>query len=374
MLDCAKVFALIREQGFNFFTGVPDSLLKNFCAYVTDNASTDEHVIAANEGNAVALAMGHYLGSGEPAVVYMQNSGTGNAVNPLLSLADPEVYGIPVLLIIGWRGEPGVKDEPQHVKQGRRMTELLEAMDVPWFLLPREMDNAADVIQQAGNAMRERTGPVALLVRKDTFDSYKLKRELQTDFPMNRDDAIQMILGQLDAEDVVVSTTGKASREVYEYRQAQGASGCDFLTVGGMGHTASIAMGIAQAQPTRRVVCLDGDGSLIMHMGALGVIAHASPANLVHIVINNGAHDSVGGQPTVGYFIDLPAIALACGYRKAVSVAEPKSLDLRLKHLLACAGPVMLEVKVNKGARNDLGRPKSTPTENRDALMKRLGL
>jgi phosphonopyruvate decarboxylase len=374
MLDCSAVYSLVREQSLRFFTGVPDSLLKDFCAYITDHVPQDEHVIAANEGNAVALAMGHFLGTGEPALVYMQNSGIGNAVNPLLSLADPEVYSIPMLLVIGWRGEPGVKDEPQHVKQGRRMTELLDAMEVPWFLLPSSIAEAGTTIAEAGRTMRERAGPVALLVRADTFGRYDLKRDVVTGFPMNREDAVKCVAGRLQEEDVIVATTGKTSRELYEYRQAQGTHRKDFLTVGGMGHTASIAMGIARARPERLVVCLDGDGSVIMHMGALGVIAHSGPANLLHVVINNGAHDSVGGQPTVGYDIDLPGIALACGYRESVSVSEPGEVEEQLDRLRRQSGPTLLEIKVNKGARADLGRPKSTPLANREALMSQLGL
>lgn len=374
MLDCAAVYSLILEKGIGFFTGVPDSLLKDFCAYVTDHASEDDHVIAANEGNAVALAMGHYLGTGSPALVYMQNSGIGNAVNPLLSLADPEVYSIPMLLVIGWRGEPGVKDEPQHVKQGRRMTELLEAMEIPWFVLPRTIAETGPVIAEAARAMTEREGPVAILVRVDTFERYRLKREIVTDFPMNREGAVKHIVDSLPEDDIIVSTTGKTSRELYEYRKVLGKGGNDFLTVGGMGHTASIAMQIARVRPERFVICLDGDGSVIMHMGALGVIAIAGPANLLHIVINNGAHDSVGGQPTVGYDIDIPGVAIACGYRDAISVTTPKELEENFVRLRQQKGPALLEVKVNKGAREDLGRPKSTPLENRNALMTRLGL
>ena len=374
MLDCAATYSLLREQGFRFFTGVPDSLLKDFCAYVSEHASNDDHVIAANEGSATALALGHYLGTGEPAVVYLQNSGTGNAVNPLLSLADPEVYSIPMLLVIGWRGEPGIKDEPQHVKQGRRMTELLDAMEVPWFLLPREMADAGGVISEAVQKMRECMGPVAILVRKKTFEPYKMASNAATKFPMHREDAIQCIVRQLGPDDLVVSTTGKASRELYEYRLAQHSECSDFLTVGGMGHTGSIAMGLARARPDQLVVCIDGDGSVIMHMGALGVIGCSASPNLLHVVINNGAHDSVGGQPTVGYDIDIPAIAIACGYRKALSVSEPDELETEFVRLRGEPGPALLEVKVNKGARADLGRPKSTPIENRDALMKRIGL
>ncbi len=374
MLNCAAMYSLIREQGLSFFTGVPDSLLKDFCAYITDHAPKGDHVIAANEGSAVALAIGQFLGTGEPAVVYMQNSGIGNAVNPLLSLADPEVYSVPMLLVIGWRGEPGVKDEPQHVKQGRRMTELLDAMEIPWFVLPTSPEDAAKVVAEAGDRMRQHMGPVAILVRAGTFDRYDLEHDVHTAFPMRREQAVKIIAAQVADEDVVVSTTGKTSRELYECREEQGRRGNDFLTVGGMGHTASIAAGIARKRPDRKVVCLDGDGSLIMHMGALGVIAQSAPGNLIHIVINNGAHDSVGGQPTVGYSIDIPAIAIACGYRGVASVETPEQLVEQLRELRQQQGPTLLEVKVNKGARADLGRPKSTPLENRSALMRQLGL
>ena len=374
MLDCAATYSMIRDHGIRFFTGVPDSLLKSFCAYVSDHASDDDHVIAANEGNAVALALGHYLGSGEPAVVYMQNSGCGNAVNPLLSLADPDVYSIPMLLIIGWRGEPGVKDEPQHVKQGRTMTELLDAVELPWFLLPTEIGAAQSVISEAVRTMRRKMGPVAILVRKNTFEAYVPKHSSSTDYPMNREEAIKRICRQLSSTDIVVSTTGKTSRELYEYRMSELSECHDFLTVGGMGHTASIAMGLAKTQPDRLVVCFDGDGSVIMHMGALGVIGSAGSGNILHVVINNGAHDSVGGQPTVGFDIDIPGIATACGYRSAISVSEPVALDREFLRLRRETGPVLLEVRVNKGARADLGRPASTPIQNRDALMKHIGL
>jgi phosphonopyruvate decarboxylase len=375
MLQPENTFRQVRAQGVDFFTGVPDSLLADFCAYVTDHAPEGDHVIAANEGNAIALATGHYLGTGKPALVYMQNSGLGNAVNPLLSLADEEVYAIPMLLLVGWRGEPGVKDEPQHVKQGRVMTAMLDAMEVPWFELDASMDDAGEVIAKAAALMRQRSAPVALLVRKGAFAKYKLQKDVVTDFPMDREGAVKCIVDQLGADDVVISTTGKTSRELYEYRAARGdGHGNDFLTVGAMGHTGSIAMGVARAQPGRRVVCLDGDGSVLMHMGALAIIGQSGLRNFVHVVVNNGAHDSVGGQPTVGFEMDLPAIARACGYAKALSVSTAGDVKTALDGLSGSEGPVMLEIRVNKGARADLGRPKSTPVENRDALIKRLGL
>ncbi|MGB7214648.1 MAG: phosphonopyruvate decarboxylase [Gammaproteobacteria bacterium] len=374
MPSCAAVYEELRKQGLRFFTGVPDSLLKDFCAYITDQVPAADHVIAANEGNAVALAVGHFLGTGEPALVYMQNSGIGNGVNPLLSLADPEVYSIPMLLVIGWRGEPGVKDEPQHVKQGRIMTDLLDAMEIPWRVLDASTKDPAALISAACESMRERMGPAALLVRAGAFERYTLRANRPIDFPMTREDAVKAIVDALDPTDVVVSTTGKTSRELFEHRKATGVPGNDFLTVGGMGHTASIAMGLARSQPARRVVCLDGDGSAIMHMGSLAVIGNSGLTNLLHVVINNGSHESVGGQPTVGHEIDFPTIARACGYRHASSVSTLEALRESVAMLRQVEGPALLEVKVRIGSRSNLGRPTSTPLENRDALMKRLGL
>lgn len=369
------IFASLRGQGIRFFAGVPDSLLKDFCAYVTDHMAEDEHVITANEGNAVALAAGHFLGTGEPALVYMQNSGVGNAVNPLLSLADPEVYSVRMLLMIGWRGEPGVKDEPQHVKQGRVMTGLMDAMEIPWFELSAETEDPGRLIAEACRLMREKSRPVALLVRKGAFDKYKLQKDVVTDFPMNREGAVKCVIDLLGEDDVVVSTTGKTSREVYEYRAERGdGHGNDFLTVGAMGHTASIAMGVARGQAGRKVICLDGDGSVLMHMGSLAVIGQSALDNFVHVVINNGAHDSVGGQATVGFSVDLPTIAGACGYREAVSVSTADEVEAEMARLGRLKGPVLLEIKTNKGARDDLGRPKTTPIENRDGFMARLGI
>ena len=374
MLAPEDVFTCIREQGIDFFAGVPDSLLKDFCAYVTDHTADSEHVITANEGNAVALAAGHYLGTGAPALVYMQNSGIGNAVNPLLSLADPEVYAVPMLLMIGWRGEPGVKDEPQHVKQGRIMTPFLDALEIPWFELTADTPDAGAVIRAACERMQADSMPVALLVRKGAFAKYKLQKDVVTDYPLNREGAVQSVVDLLAGDDVVVSTTGKTSRELYEYRAARGdGHGNDFLTVGSMGHTAAIAMGVARGQPRRKTICLDGDGSVLMHMGALATVGQSGLANFIHVVVNNGAHDSVGGQPTVGFEVDLPAIARACGYREAETVSTAEDIRAAMARLRERPGPVLLEIRANKGARDDLGRPTTTPLENRDAFMARLG-
>lgn len=373
MFSADSILAIVKAEGISFFTGVPDSLLKHFCACLTDQAQEKDHVIAANEGNAIALATGFYLGTGSPALVYMQNSGLGNAVNPLMSLADPEVYGIPMMLMIGWRGEPGTKDEPQHIKQGRVMTGVLDALQIPWYVLGPDTNDAGTVIKQAAARMREIMGPVALVVRNNSFTPYGSPTEPPASLPLSREHAIGCIVDQLSTDDVVVSTTGMTSRELYEYRVARGdGHGGDFLTVGAMGHTASIAMGLALSRPERRVICLDGDGSVIMHMGSLAVIGQSGLANLVHIVINNGAHDSVGGQATVGLKIDLVSIAKAAGYRKAALVCTELEVERAFVDLVSEPGPALLEIRVRKGARPDLGRPKYSPTENRRALMKRL--
>jgi phosphonopyruvate decarboxylase len=357
----------LRRRGAGVFAGVPDSLLAHFCAYVDDNAAAGEHIITANEGNAIALAAGHYMATGKIPVVYMQNSGLGNAINPLTSLADREVYGLPMILVIGWRGEPGVKDEPQHIKQGRITPAQLELLEVPSWTLDGGSDVAA-VLDQAFAAARARCAPVALLVRKDTFSPYASRRNAATAYTLGREAALARILALSAPQDLVVSTTGKTSREVFDLRVGRGEAQRDFLTVGGMGHTASIALGVALGQPQRRVLCLDGDGSLLMHMGALPVIGALRPANLVHVLLNNAAHESVGGQPTVAGQVDFRAISAASGYSSYLCATDEASLDACWKALDGQPGPVLLELKISSGSRPDLGRPTSTPEQNKAAF------
>ncbi|HPH02261.1 MAG TPA: phosphonopyruvate decarboxylase [Spirochaetota bacterium] len=371
MLQPADLYAMLRERGIDLFAGVPDSLLANFCAYVTDHAPAEENIITANEGAAVALACGHYLATGRPGLVYMQNSGEGNAVNPLLSLADPDVYGLPVLLVIGWRGEPGVHDEPQHVKQGKVTLSLLETMGIPYEVLPDQVDGAKASLDRMLAVMRGKSCPVALVIKKGVFDKYKLQKIEKTSYELDREGAVKLVVDQLDSRDVVVSTTGKTSRELFEYREAlKQGHGSDFLTVGSMGHAVQIALGIALAKKDRQVFCFDGDGAVIMQMGSLPVTASLPAKNLKHIVFNNGAHDSVGGQPTVGFRIDLCGIAKASGYRHVESVETTATIREAMGRLRAAEGPAFLEIRVNKGGREDLGRPTTTTIENRDAFMK----
>lgn len=359
----------LRDYGINFFAGVPDSLLKNICAYITDHFDAAHNIISANEGAAVGLAAGHYLATGKPACVYMQNSGEGNIINPIASLTDQEVYNIPVLLLIGWRGRPGVHDEPQHVKQGKITTGLLNVMGINYEVLSKEEDKASKQIEKAVNALKSKD-MFALVIEKDTFEEYKLQNVEVNDLSMSREEAIQTVAAALGEKDCIVSTTGMISRELFEYRAAMGQGHeRDFLTVGSMGHASQIALGIALAQPKRRVWCFDGDGATIMHMGSMAIIANKSPKNYIHVVFNNGAHDSVGGQPTVGLKIDLPAVAKAVGYKAVHSVNNKVDLEAILNHVKAQDGPALLEVKVKKGNRKDLGRPTTTPIQNKEALM-----
>jgi len=370
MLECDFFYNQMIENGVEFFTGVPDSLLQDVCAYLTDHTEPGSHVIAANEGGAVGLAIGHYLATGRPGLVYMQNSGQGNAVNPLMSLADSDVYGIPMLLMIGWRGEPGHKDEPQHVKQGKITLALLETMGISYAVLPEEEASAAEVLSEQVRLSLSKKQPVAVVVKKGTFVPYKLKNTPHNDYALSREEAIGCIVEALPDEAVIVSTTGKASRELYECRDRLGSGHAkDFLTVGGMGIASQIALGIALAKKERTVYCMDGDGAALMHLGGMGIAACLGLENFRHILLNNGVHDSVGGQPTIGFQIDFCAIAKAMGYRKTFIATSRKELDALMPVFVKEQGPVFLELRVSLGARDDLGRPKTAPAQNKADFM-----
>lgn len=359
----------LKSYDIDFYAGVPDSLLKNICAYIADNMDAQHNIIAANEGAAVGLAAGYHMATGKVGVVYMQNSGEGNIINPLASLTDKEVYNIPVLLLIGWRGRPGEHDEPQHVKQGKVTTGILNTMGINYDVLSTDEEKAAKQIAIAVEALKNNE-VYALVIEKGTFEDYKLQSVDVNDLTMTRESAIQTVAAALGDKDAIVSTTGMISRELFEYRAGKGeAHNHDFLTVGSMGHASQIALGIAMQKTDRRVWCFDGDGATIMQMGSLAIVASKAPKNYVHVVFNNGAHDSVGGQPTVGLKIDLPAVAKACGYAATFSVETAEALDEALKEVNATDGPILFEIKVKKGNRKDLGRPTTTPIQNKEALM-----
>lgn len=373
MVSVEKFYDTLRQCGVSMFTGVPDSLLKNLCAYITDNSDPAHNIIAANEGAAVGIAAGHYLATGEVPVVYMQNSGIGNAVNPLMSLADEKVYSMPILLVIGWRGEPGVHDEPQHVKQGEVTLTLLDAMQIPYIILPDEDTAALTAVETMINHCRKLSKPHAIVIRKNTFGKYKLKKEAINDYPLSREEALTLLVKAIDGDSMIISTTGKLSRELFELRESlcQG-HGNDFLTVGSMGHSSSIALEIALEKPDRKIFCFDGDGAFIMHMGAISNIGALAPKNLIHVVFNNGAHESVGGQPTLGFGIDICAVALACGYKEAITVSTPEEFEMLSGRIDSLEGPVMIELRVRIDSRDNLGRPTTTPVENKKAFMSNL--
>ena len=370
MVSVDKIYSTFLSNGVDFFTGVPDSLLKNICAYITDHTPKEKNIIAANEGAALGIAAGYHMASGKLPLIYMQNSGLGNAVNPLLSLADEKVYSIPVLLMIGWRGEPSIKDEPQHVKQGEVTLALLDAMQVPYIILDTDEEKALVQISEMIRSAKSLNRPHAIVIRKGTFGKYKLKNESCNHFPVSREEALKLVVDNLKENDIVISTTGKLSRELFEYREqiSQGHEK-DFLTVGSMGHSSSIALGIAIEKGDRNVFCLDGDGAFIMHMGALSNIGSLGVKNFKHILFNNGSHESVGGQPTLGFQINIPAIAGACGYKKAIIATTREEILSAMDALSKTDGPALLEIKIKIDSRENLGRPTTTPVENKKDFM-----
>ena len=369
-----EVEKFLSILGGDFYTGVPDSQLKSLINYLMKiyGIHPNHHVIAANEGNCVALAAGYHLATGKVPIVYMQNSGEGNVVNPVCSLTNQKVYAIPVIYIVGWRGEPGVHDEPQHIFQGEITLKLLEDLDIKYFVLSKETKE-----EEVSNKMKEfneilKTGKsVAFVVKKGAL-KYDGKVEYKNNYTMKREEIIEHILA-VSKDDPIVSTTGKASREVFEIRERNKEGHAkDFLTVGSMGHSSTIALGIAYNKPNTKIWCIDGDGAALMHMGAMGIIGSSAPKNYVHILINNGSHESVGGMPTVALDIDFKKIAEACGYKYVVSVDNFEELDKVLAEAKKRDEICFIEIKCSIGARDNLGRPTTTPQDNKNGFMQYL--
>lgn len=369
-----KVETLVETIGSDFYTGIPDSQLKALCNYLMGTYGIDpkHHIIAANEGNCTALAAGYHLATGKVPVVYMQNSGEGNIINPVASLLNDKVYSIPVVFIIGWRGEPGTRDEPQHIYQGEVTTKLLDDMGIANFAIGK--DTKDEEVETAMRGFKKKLNQgldVAFVIRKGALTD-ALKVEYQNNYTMVREEIIQHIV-KASGEDPIVSTTGKASRELFETRVANGQSHkYDFLTVGSMGHSSSIALGVAINKPERRIWCIDGDGAVLMHMGAMAVIGAIKPKNFIHIVINNASHETVGGMPTVACHMDLVAVAKACGYPHAICVDNYADLDKELEVAKGKKELSLIEVKCSIGARENLGRPTTTALENKHNFIEYL--
>lgn len=366
-----KIETFVELVGSDFYTGVPDSLLKPLSSYLMNTYGIDpkHHLIAANEGNAVGLAAGYHLATGKVPVVYMQNSGEGNVINPVASLLNDKVYGIPVIFVVGWRGEPGVHDEPQHIFQGEITIKLLEDMDIKTYIV--SSDTSEEDVCNAMDEFKEILAngkQVAFVVKKGALE-YGQKVKYTNDYSMSREELIKHIIS-VSNEDPIISTTGKASRELFEARELNKQSHkYDFLTVGSMGHSSSIALGVAINAPNKKIWCIDGDGAVIMHMGSLATMGSIKPNNLVHILINNTAHESVGGMPTVSNTLDFVSIAKACGYENAISVDNYLDLDKELKKVKQANVLSFIEVKCSIGARDDLGRPTTTAKENKNNFM-----
>jgi len=366
-LDVSTFINGLLESGVTFFCGVPDSQLKPFCDKL--NCGDYNHITAHNEGGAVALAAGYHIATGKVGCVYMQNSGLGNAVNPITSLMSGEVYGIPALYVIGWRGEPGVKDEPQHVHQGRITLPLLEVLDLKSFVFGKNTSESEfkSFMNQALALFAEGKG-AAIVVEKGALSSPEATH-YANNFDFCREEAVNQVL-DFAGDDIIVSTTGKISREVFETRESKSQGhGHDFLTVGSMGHSSMISLGLA-LNTDRRLWCLDGDGAILMHQGSLETVAHQKPKNLIHVVLNNTAHESVGGMPVAEVESDYSSMAKIAGYLNAYTATNANQLDKILKTVIHQQGPSFIEVKVSIGSRDNLGRPTTTPKQNKEELMR----
>lgn len=370
MIDVSDFIGYLNDIDINFFCGVPDSQLSPFCDYLEENC---QNIIAANEGNAVAIACGYNLSTGNYPVVFLQNSGLGNIVNPVTSLTHKKVYSIPIVYVVGWRGQPGVHDEPQHKKQGEITLDLLELLDIEYFVI-NEDTSFKDLKYVFENNFLDKLSngdSVAIVVSKGAFKDYKIVKS--NDNTLTREEAIQTVTGFLSDDDMIVSTTGKSSRELFEYREAQNQGhGNDFLTVGSMGHSSSIALGVALNSSDKKIFCFDGDGAILMHMGSIALIGSKKPENFYHVMFNNSAHESVGGLPTIMDDIHINELVKACGYKEVFNASNIDELKDILPRFVESTGPVFLNIAVDISSRKDLGRPTTTPIENKNDFMKRL--
>ena len=370
MISPKDFYNHLTKEKINFYAGVPDSLLKDLCFYISDNSSHN-HIIAANEGNAVALSIGYYLATSKVPMIYLQNSGLGNLINPLLSLADQEVYSIPMLMIIGWRGKPGIKDEPQHKKQGRVMLKMLESMEIPYKVIYKKDDTQKikNKVSAIIKNINKRNSPCAIIIEKGSFEEYSLKSPIKRRFLLNREKSMNIVLETIRTKSIIVSTTGYTSRELFEFKKkCKKSNSADFLTVGGMGHASQIALGIAMRQK-KPVFCFDGDGSILMHMGSLAINGSLKISNFKHIVFNNGSHESVGGQETVGHNIKINKIAKYSGYELTLVAKTKQQIISSMKKINSFKGTALLEIMISNGTRANLTRPDTTPQENKMALM-----
>ena len=373
MVNQQTLFEALDRLGVKFFTGVPDSLLNDFCLYMTNNIPDSRHVMAANEGNAIGIAAGNYMATGNIPVVYMQNSGIGNAANPLLSLTHDCVYGIPMILVIGWRGDPSINDHAQHKKQGELTPVLMKDMDIPYEILDSD-DTVIDKFTWAVNKAKEISSPVALIAKKAIL-TQKEKKQTYAESPlMNREEAIAAVIDVFGEDAVYLGTTGRATREVNEQLKLHGiGEGHEWQNVGSMGHVSSVGLGLALGRPDKRIVVFDGDAAAVMHLGALATNCRYKAPNLIHIVLNNGVNESVGGQQSAGQLIDLTGVANSCGYRNVGHAIKTKEeLQNVIKTLPGNDMPTFVDVHVRQGIRPDMPKLNINHKGQKEALMNQL--
>jgi len=376
LLNLNNFYSELNKSGISFFTGVPDSLLNDFCLYLNERLSYEENVITANEGNAIAVASGYHIATGNLPLVYMQNSGIGNSINPLISLTNKETYSIPMILLIGWRGSPDINDWAHHMKQGKETPILMGVLDIPYRVLENDEDSMAETVQWASDTAKKISGPVALLVKKGTLEKGNKKNLLDevSEFTLSREEAIELIIDSMPDDTIYVATTGRATREIYEIRnKSTKVHKNDFLNVGAMGHASSIALGLAIGNPERQVVCLDGDAAALMHMGSFAIIGNSVRSNLLHIVLNNGVHESVGGQPSVGQLIDFTGVARSSGYSTlGKPVSEKHEIQDAIRKLSNESKPRFIDVRIKKGIRKDIPNLKVSLLNIKNDLMNNL--
>ena len=369
MINTLEFFNCLKDNNIGFFTGVPDSLLKEFCFCVTENTSKNEHIINANEGSSIGLSIGYNLVTNKIPLVYFQNSGLGNIINPFTSLVHNSVFKIPMLLFVGWRGEPGKKDEPQHIFQGKITQSILETLEIEYEILNTETSESISQLERIIKKIKKNQKPIAILIKKDSFSKYSFKKKSNNN-NLKREKCIEIILDNLDGEDVVVSTTGKTSRELNELSGKKESQIPMFYAIGGMGHANQIALGISNNY-SKRVFCFDGDGSVIMHMGSMGIVGNNAKDNYYHVLFNNGTHESVGGQPTIGNSINFELLSKSLGYKDYYKLTSEHDLSYFFKNTLdSVEGPVLIEVLVDSSSRSDLGRPRETPIEQKNKFNK----
>ena len=372
-MDPLDFYEYLIKSKIHFYTGVPDSLLKEFNNVVQKNSNPQNHIITANEGSAIALATGYHLASKKIPLVYLQNSGTGNIINPVMSLTSNKVYSIPILIIIGWRGEPGVKDEPQHLSQGECMIDLIKSLKIPFEILSNNIEESKVIIDTTLKSIKQTSKPHIILVKKNTFQKYSNKINVFNNFPIYRKEAIEHVVDFFN-KDIILSTTGKISRELLETVKEKNLSQDNiFLNVGAMGHVSMISLGVAM-NTSKRVICLDGDGSVLMHMGNLTSIGTSNCINLIHVVLNNGMHESVGIQPTKGFDVDIYKIAKECGYQHSILIEKIEDIKETFSNIISNNkhGPILVEIRINNKVNysHELARPQDLPIERKNKFVK----